>query len=158
MTVFSENTGKSERTTIIRLDKNKRMFMTILYADDDVDDRMLFTEAFSEISPSVSCITVCDGQELLRTLDKTQNLPDVIFLDINMPVMDGRECLIALKRDRRLRTIPVVMYSTAANQNEIKAFHQLGATTFIRKPGSYPELRADLAKFFCSIQKNSGTQ
>lgn len=125
--------------------------MTILYADDDFDDRMLFTEAFSEIEQPVSCITVCDGKQLLQTLKNASELPDVIFLDINMPVMDGRECLIALKRDRRLRNIPVVIYSTTSSQSEIKGYLQLGATSFIQKPDSYQKLCACLARFVQSL-------
>jgi CheY-like chemotaxis protein len=117
--------------------------MTILYADDDLDDRMLFIEAFSEIRPSVLCITVCDGKQLLRSLRKVHELPDVIFLDINMPVMDGRECLIRLKRNRRLRTIPVVIYSTTSLR--------LGASSFIQKALSYPQLCADLTRFIQSL-------
>ncbi len=130
--------------------------MTILYADDDFDDRVLFAEAFLEISPSVSCLTVCDGKELLLALGSATKLPDVIFLDINMPVMDGRECLIALKRDRRLRTIPVVIYSTTSNQSEINSFYQLGASLFVRKPRSYPELREDLTRIFDSLNSQKG--
>lgn len=125
--------------------------MTILYADDDFDDRMLFTEAFSEIKQPVSCITVCDGKQLLQTLKNAPELPDVIFLDINMPVMDGRECLIELKRDRRLRNIPVVIYSTTSSQSEIKGYLQLGAMSFIQKPDSYQKLCACLATFVQSL-------
>lgn len=120
--------------------------MTILYADDDFDDRNLFSEAFLEIKPGVSCITVSDGQELLKKLTGETKLPDLIVLDVNMPVMDGRECLIALKRDRRLRTIPVVIYSTTTNPNEILDFYKLGALIFVRKPDTYAELRANLSR------------
>ena len=125
--------------------------MTILYADDDFDDRMLFLEAFSEVEQSISCVTVCDGQQLLQMLNKAQNLPDAIFLDVNMPVMDGRECLIELKRDRRLRNIPVVIYSTTSSQTEIKGYLQLGAMSFIQKPDSYPKLCACLERFVRSL-------
>jgi CheY-like chemotaxis protein len=125
--------------------------MTILYADDDLDDRMLFIEAFSDIRPSVLCITVCDGKQLLRSLRKVHELPDVIFLDINMPVMDGRECLIRLKRNRRLRTIPVVIYSTTSNKSEVEGLLRLGASSFIQKALSYPQLCADLTRFIQSL-------
>jgi CheY-like chemotaxis protein len=125
--------------------------MTILYADDDFDDRMLVQEAFSEIEKAISCITVCDGLQLLQLLDKAQKLPDVVFLDINMPVMDGKACLMALKRDQRFRNIPVVIYSTTSNQTEIKDYLQLGAMSFIQKPDSYPKLCSCLARFVQSM-------
>ena len=125
--------------------------MTILYADDDFDDRMLFLEAFSEIERSISCITFCDGRALLEMLNKAQKLPDVIFLDINMPVLDGRECLIELKRDSRLKNIPVVIHSTTSSQTEIKGYLQLGAMSFIQKPDSYPKLCQCLARFVKSL-------
>jgi len=125
--------------------------MTILYADDDVEDRMLFLEAFSQLEPTVSCITVCNGQQLLQRIKDANELPDLVFLDINMPIMDGRECLIELKRDQRLRTIPVVIYSTTSNKSEVEALLRLGATSFIQKAFSYSQLCADLRRFIQSL-------
>lgn len=121
--------------------------MTILYADDDRDDRDLMTEALNEIDPSISCQIAADGQELLNMLHKNSELPDYIFLDINMPVMNGRECLIALKKDKRLREIPVVIYSTTVNNSEVNDFYHLGASTFIQKPNNFADLCIRLTLF-----------
>jgi CheY-like chemotaxis protein len=125
--------------------------MTILYADDDVEDRMLFLEAFSKLEPTVSCITVCNGKQLLQSIREAHSLPDLVFLDINMPVMDGRECLIEMKRDERLRTIPVVIYSTTSNKREVEALLGLGAISFIQKALTYSQLCTDLTRFIQSL-------
>jgi CheY-like chemotaxis protein len=121
--------------------------MTILYADDDRDDRDLMTEALNEIDPSISVHMFNDGQELLSILRKNSELPDYIFLDINMPVMNGKECLIALKKDKRLREIPVVIYSTTIDNSEVSEFYLLGAYTFIRKPNNFADLCIKLNLF-----------
>jgi CheY-like chemotaxis protein len=122
--------------------------MVILYADDDVDDRTFLAEAFQEIDPAISCITVCDGQEALETLKRSDNLPDYIFLDINMPVMDGRECLVELKKDERLKDIPVVIYSTTTDLFEINYYYSLGASCFVHKPDTFTQLRNVLQNFY----------
>jgi CheY-like chemotaxis protein len=132
--------------------------MTILYADDDFDDRSFLLEAFKEISPSISCITACDGVQIFDILNKAAVLPDVIFLDINMPVMDGKECLMELKKHNRFSKIPVIIYSTAADPEEINVYYRLGATSFIRKPHSFELLHTELHKFYNSFtqqQQNS---
>ena len=126
--------------------------MTILYADDDVEDQMLFLEAFSEVEPAVSCITVCDGKQLFEKLREAQELPDLLFLDINMPIMNGKECLLKLKRDQRLKTIPLIIYSTTSNKSEIEALLKLGASSFIQKAFSYPQLCADLTRCVLSLK------
>jgi CheY-like chemotaxis protein len=132
--------------------------MTILYADDDVEDRMLFLDAFAKVEPAISCITVCNGKQLLQRLREVQELPDLVFLDINMPMMDGRECLIELKQDQRLRTIPVVIYSTTSNKSEVADLLTLGAISFIQKASSYRQSCADLTRFIhsfeCSTTRN----
>ena len=124
---------------------NKHSLMTILYADDDLDDRELVTEALMTIDPSISCVSVCDGRQLINMLKRTEQLPDLILLDINMPVMDGRECLIEVKKDLRFREVPIIVYSTTDNLNEIGLFYKLGAM-FMRKPNSFKELCDSLMK------------
>lgn len=121
--------------------------MTILYADDDHDDRELMSEAFSQIDPSISCLVASDGKEALDILNQNSDLPDYIFLDINMPVMDGKTCLEELKKNKRLKNIPVVIYSTTRNIQEINQLYDLGASTFIHKPANFNELCATLGIF-----------
>jgi CheY-like chemotaxis protein len=114
--------------------------MRILYADDDRDDCQLLFEALHEIDPSIICMMANDGKEALTVLAQSKELPDFIFLDVNMPVMDGRSCLMELKKDNRFKNIPVIIYSTTTNKSEIYKLFQLGAADYIRKPNTFDEL------------------
>src|ERR1043165_5544517 len=105
--------------------------MTILYADDDSDDCELLVEALGKIDPSIECRMANDGKHALKMLNDFDDLPDYIFLDVNMPVMDGRDCLVELKKDERFKEIPVVIYSTTQNENEISDLYELGAVDFL---------------------------
>src|SRR5687767_5331189 len=81
------------------------------------------------------------GAEAVKLLsDRLPVFPDYIFLDINMPIMSGRECLICISNDARLRQVPVIIYSTSSNPLEIESFKRLGASDFIVKPGSFARL------------------
>src|SRR5882757_6709540 len=94
--------------------------LTFLLADDDADDKTLFCEALAEIDPGIVCHTAADGKEALAILSRRQSRkPDIIFLDINMPVMDGWQCLGKLKENSEHRNIPVIMYSTSSYQRDI---------------------------------------
>lgn len=116
--------------------------LTFLLADDDADDKTLFCEALAEIDPTIVCHTAADGKEALAILSEGQaKKPDIIFLDINMPVMDGWQCLGKLKADARHSNIPVIMYSTSSYQRDIEQALESGAFCFFTKPSDYRELR-----------------
>lgn len=107
----------------------------ILIIDDDPDDRDFITQALKQITATVDCIFAANGYEALMLLQHEQSfIPDYIFLDLNMPLMDGNECLQRLKQAERLKNIPVIICSTTKNVNEQKAVMQFGATDFIIKP------------------------
>lgn len=113
-----------------------------MLADDDADDKTLFCEALSEIDPAIVCHTASDGKEALAILSEKQiNKPSIIFLDINMPVMDGWQCLGRLKQDSDSKDIPVIMYSTSSYQRDIELALKSGAFCFFTKPSDYRELR-----------------
>jgi CheY-like chemotaxis protein len=114
--------------------------MLILFVDDDQEEYELFCEAIKTFRPSTLCLHVKDGLAAIHLLQRFTDLPDYIFLDINMPVMDGRECLKEIKADKRLNTIPVIMYSTTANPAEISSFKKLGAQDFVIKPSGFIQL------------------
>jgi CheY-like chemotaxis protein len=115
--------------------------MFVLIIDDDSEDRELFHEAIGVIDPSIKCISAKDGKEaVMQLINGVSQLPDFIFLDINMPVMNGRECLIELKKDVRLKHIPVVMYSTTSDSREIRQCYTLGAHDFLVKPYNFTQL------------------
>lgn len=115
----------------------------VLIIDDDEDDRWLFSEALSRTAPFIECITASDGHEALNLLmDETTSLPDLIFLDLNMPGLDGKKCLTLLKGNPRLKEIPVIIYSTSNFYKDIEESQQLGAVDFIIKPTDYNKLCA----------------
>ena len=120
--------------------------MNVLLVDDDNDDVELFKDAIHELSPDIVCWFAKDGEQGLKLLrEELLVLPDYIFLDVNMPVMDGRECLSNIKNDSRLRGIPVFMYSTTSNDKEISLMKELGAKDFVIKPPRF-DLLVDLLK------------
>ncbi len=112
----------------------------ILLVDDDQDDIDMFHEAVREINSALKCITAGNGKVAIDLLNKAAQLPDLILLDINMPVMDGFECLKRLKQSKNLQALPVAMYSTAANHQEIKHALELGAFHYYKKPSDFKEI------------------
>ena len=119
--------------------------------DDDADDVSIFKEILREVNPSIALVSAADGQEALKFLKhQKDNYPDVIFLDLNMPRMSGKECLSELKKDPQLRQIPVIMYTTSSRSIDIEETMLKGAICFITKPANLKELRHILS----SISKN----
>lgn len=114
--------------------------MSILYIDDDEEDREIFKEALETIDPSIICNVVSDGRQGLNTLEELVVVPDFIFVDVNMPVMNGKQFLKELKKTIRLRTIPVIMYSTTSQPREIQEYARLGASEFLIKPASFKKV------------------
>lgn len=123
-------------------------FMVVLNVDDDQEDREFFCHALREVDPAITCLVAGSGMEALSLLQHLETLPDYIFLDINMPLMDGKQCLKALKGMIELQSIPVVMYSTSTNTHEIRECYQLGADDFLIKPNRYEKLVNDLNSIF----------
>lgn len=120
----------------------------ILIAEDDADDRYLFQTAFAEKGIKDPVEFVNDGVELLEYLDKLYDhrapadlsFPYFILLDLNMPKKDGKEVLKAIKGNPRYKKIPVVVFTTTKNENEIRQCYELGANTYIVKPASFDSL------------------
>lgn len=125
--------------------------LIILMADDDPDDRAFFCEAVNEINPSVICYDVENGMEALKLLQTKELRPDIIFLDINMPVMNGWECIQELKKDKRYRDIGVIMYSTSKNELDIKKAVSLGAMCLFTKPDDYKVIKEILASIIANF-------
>jgi len=122
--------------------------MVVLNVDDDHEDREFFCEALREIDPSITSLIAGSGMEALSLLQNLDPLPDYIFLDINMPLMDGKQCLKALKSIPEFESIPVIMYSTSTNTREIRECYKLGAEDFLIKPHSFEKLVNDLTSIF----------
>ena len=105
----------------------------LMIVDDDKDDRFFFRSAIRKKNPSYKCLEAEDGADALKQLRKAKHLPDFIFLDLNMPKMDGRECLKELKKDKLLKKIPVIIYSTSGNTVDAQVNKDLGADFFLTK-------------------------
>jgi CheY-like chemotaxis protein len=117
--------------------------MIILIVDDDAEDIELFTEAVLKIDESINCVEAYNGIEALKVLRRNALLPDFIFLDINMPLMNGRKCLEEIKANANYRHIPVIIYSTTTDKKQIEECRKLGAD-FLTKPNSFDELTRSL--------------
>lgn len=125
----------------------------ILLADDDEDDRDLFKEAVEEVKSNVDVTTVNDGDELMKILNDHEPLPDIIFLDINMPCKNGQECLREIRQNKKLKEIPVIIYSTSARQDLVDETYKSGANLFVQKPDSYTGIK-EIAKKILTLKKS----
>ncbi len=114
----------------------------IILADDDQDDRMLFTDAFDELKISTKVQTFCDGAELMTYLNSENAiLPEILFLDLNMPKKNGIECLKEIKANEKLDKIAVAIYSTSSSEEHIEETFVIGANIYIKKPNDFNALK-----------------
>ena len=114
--------------------------LTFLLADDDLDDTILFEQVLNEVAPSVTLITAKDGREAIDALTSGSASPDLIFLDLNMPKLNGKECLQFIKHTENLHKIPVIIYTTSSLSKDIEDCMVSGAACFITKPSGVKEL------------------
>jgi CheY-like chemotaxis protein len=124
--------------------------MEIFYADDDPVDIVFFTRALKRIDPAIKCITATDGVEALDKLFSQTEKPDAIFIDLYMPKLDGIECVIAIKRNKDLKRIPIIIISNAINKKEIDQFNRLGVYYFLSK-STFEDLEASLRNILNSL-------
>jgi CheY-like chemotaxis protein len=117
--------------------------MVIFYADDDPVDLVFFTRALKRIDPTITCITASDGVEALDKLFSQTTKPDAIFIDLYMPRLDGIECVIAIKRTKDFKRIPIIIISNAINKKEVDQFNRLGVYYFLSK-STFEDLEASL--------------
>jgi len=122
------------------------LLKNIFLAEDDKEDQEIFTTVLKEIDQSIVCEIAENGRDALVRLRKRTDLPDIIFLDLNMPLMNGFECLSKLKNEKKLSGLPVVIFTTSNNPQEAQATHQLGANVFLSKPPTMSELRSKVER------------
>jgi CheY-like chemotaxis protein len=119
----------------------------ILLADDDESDRLLFTEALSELKFKSIVHTVNDGRQLMELLNTTTHpLPHLIFLDLNMPRKNGLMCLKEIKSNKKLKDISIAIYSTSDSEKDIDETFLNGANVYITKPAEFTLLKQVLEK------------
>ncbi len=113
----------------------------LLLIDDDADDQEIFLSALAFIDNSIHCTIATNGHDGLQHLSATEEaLPDLIFLDLNMPVMNGMQFLQEMKDNHLAKGVPVIIYSTASDQQTIRQALELGAFQFYTKPEKFSEL------------------
>jgi CheY-like chemotaxis protein len=116
--------------------------MNLLLADDDNDDCLLFEEALQELMLPARLAVVHDGENLMRRLaQKTEQLPDILFLDLNLPRKNGIECLSEIKHNQDLAKLFVVIFSTSSEAKLVNQLYENGAQYYIRKPTEFSQLK-----------------
>jgi len=118
----------------------------IILVDDDLDDRMLFKEAFEDLKISDKLMTFKNGLEVLEYLKSCEKIPDIIFLDLNMPLMGGFEALKNIRENNSYRDLSVAIYSTSSSETDIEAALIAGANIYIKKPDDFDKLKTAIQK------------
>jgi CheY-like chemotaxis protein len=117
---------------------NKKL--NIFLADDDDDDREFFNIALKKLGSDYELTMLNNGQKVMQYFSTLSVPPDYVFLDINMPLADGIECLHHIKSLHPQHTFPIIMLSTALSEDMINKCHAAGASIYIRKPSKFTEL------------------
>ncbi len=125
-----------------------------LIIDDDPDDQEIFLMCLKKVNANIHCLTANDGVEALSMLKSNEKyIPHYIFLDVNMPKMNGLECLKKIKTIEQLKNTKIFMYSTTSESSVVKESKELGVADFIVKPSSTGELKEKLSKIFNIVSK-----
>lgn len=128
---------------VFMLDKGKRL--KVILVDDDSDDRMLFEEAFTGLKIESNFNMFQNGVELLAYLNSDEtDAPDLIFLDLNMPIMGGIETLEHIRKSEKYSRVPIAIYSTSNSDYDIQETLVKGANVYIVKPSSFDKLKKTL--------------
>ncbi len=134
----------------------KNRTYSIYLADDDEDDRQLFTEALEELPFELKVDTFSNGVDLMANLLNPETpLPDIIFLDLNMPLMNGEECLADIRGEKELYKIPIVIYSTSFDIFKVELLHKKGADRYLQKPKTFTKLKSTVQKAIESLSKQT---
>jgi len=130
--------------------------LNILLCDDDSDDCYFFNEALENLFLPTNLTAVHDGEQLMQLLtNETNELPHVLFLDLNMPRKNGFECLIEIKHNNELKHLPIIIFSTSFDQEVVNLLYKNGAQYFIRKPSEFPQLQKVILQALTLISKEN---
>jgi len=124
----------------------KPVKIKVLYADDDSDDRDMFSEALKQVCSDPDLEVAVNGVDALKKIKKFS--PDIIFLDINMPLKSGKDVLKLIRADIFYKTTPVIMLSTSCNDEDVKMTFESEANYYAVKPGSFEDLVNILKNIF----------
>jgi len=132
--------------------KQQKSPFNIVLADDDNDDCLFFKEALKGFGMPAHLTVVQDGEELMRLLtDETVQLPNLLFLDLNMPRKNGYECLSEIKLNKKLKHLPVIIYSTSFHKKFADILYEAGANYYISKPSEFSKLKKAVQKMISFI-------
>lgn len=134
--------------------------LNVLLADDDVDDRLFFSKALTESPIAAHLTLVHDGEQLMTYLfENSEQLPDVLFLDLSMPRKTGFECLSEIKEDDKLKGLPVVVFTTAFGRSMdfehtmIHTLSNIGSLEYVRKPNDFEELKQVINRVLLMVRE-----
>jgi CheY-like chemotaxis protein len=133
---------------------NEVKFLEVFLVDDDADDQQLFSEALSKISRPINLTILNNGVELMEKLFSGTGLPNMIFLDLYMPMMDGEECLQDIRDEKKFNKIPVLIYSNSFDLERIERLFEMGANRYLQKPSTFSSLVASLEQIINSLANN----
>ncbi|MDO6439273.1 response regulator [Cyclobacterium sp. 1_MG-2023] len=122
-------------------------FLNVVLADDDEDDRFLFGEAIKQLSIKTKLSLFKDGQELMDYLFSNEmERPNLLFLDLNMPVKNGMQCLREIRQNLAFKDLAIAIYSTSSTEQDIEDTFIYGANIYINKPSSFNKLKEVIEK------------
>ena len=125
----------------------------ILLIDDDKDDQMTFCRCVNEIDPAMECLIANNGMEAMLHLRTINPKPALIFLDLNMPLMNGFEYLTELKEQKMYNHIPIIIFTTSTNEEDKKEAQKFGVSSFLVKPTDVDVLKGKLQEIFSKMLK-----
>ena len=125
---------------------NTKATIEVLLVDDDADDRNTFSDALSELKIQTNLHMLEDGRNLLGYLENPDNkMPDILFLDLNMPYKSGVECLMEIRQHAKYNDLSIAIYSTSSTDKDIEETFINGANIYIKKPNSFVQLKKVLS-------------
>jgi len=116
--------------------------------EDDEDDREIFTLALKKAEADFVCSTAKNGKEAIEKALSGDFVPGYIFVDLNMPLVSGRDCIRAFKKIERFKGVPIIAYTTSSFSKDIREMRDLGATHYLVKPTSFSALVHILTELF----------
>ncbi|MBK9732632.1 MAG: response regulator [Chitinophagaceae bacterium] len=133
--------------------------VNILLADDDQDDCLFFKEALDELQLKTKLTAVHDGEQLMLLLNKkADSQPDLVFLDLNMPRKNGFTCLEEIKRSEKLKSLPVIIFSTSYDESIADLLYKNGAQHYICKPADFSELKKVIHQALTIVSEKNTSQ
>lgn len=128
---------------------------TVALTDDDSDEHLLFADALSTIDENIHLISFTGGEDLLNDLFSYKCIPHLVFIDINMPQLDGFETIMRIRAQQKFKDLPVVMYSTSTNRYDVTKSYGLGATLYLRKETTQEALVTNLKKIVSIVMQHN---